>query len=589
MASALSDQSICPDLLASIDNFDVALLDAYSRFRQPAPQPSLPSGLPAMKLSFLSHFTATSGFASSFDCGNSLQRAQIMKKLTPRPIQLPPSPTKSPEMTGCHIEDGRYEATATCIDKHNTSRPGVTSCCWSCHPLYLKSEEIVQGIRKTVEATNMESWTPTMEQECRQFFSPPQIERLVVAFFALWYPNVPIFHRPSFITAHKPAPVVAALALVGATLTSNESEYLGAKRWIDIVEEYVFSDPCLCTDPLPSCTKPTFELMLTLSPRLDAIRAAYCVVLFMQWEGDGVQSSRARSMRYPKVIASTRSILAVDTIQHDPLPTYLEEGQPFMNWKRFTLTEEYIRALLYVFLLDCAFKMFNNCSPRMLSSELNIGLTCPEICFQVANVEEWRRHMRVWAASETGRAQPLVRDVLHFVVKPDLSLSEWTVLCEMGPLNFFALANGKYATLYPRGRDRGLICVLAFQNMIFHCHDPQAARKKAQIYPALAKMEITDKVAVLQGLRNWKRAWMCRRTVLGDYDIYQVGAGNSWQRVGFFRHGFEFWRLALIVYRNLEATGWLKWDTSFVDKSDMKDVHELITKFQNVNIGEYEL
>lgn len=82
---------------------------------------------------------------------------------------------------------------------------------------------------------------------------------------------------------------------------------------------------------------------------------------------------------------------------------------------------------------------------------------------------------------------------------------------------------------------------------------------------------------------------MCRQTILGDYDIYQVGAGNSWQRVGFFRHGFEFWRLALIVYRNLEATGWLKWETSFVDKSDMKDVHELITKFQNVNIGEYEL
>lgn len=444
----MAGQQICPDLLASIEHFDVALLDAYSRFVQPAPRPSLPSGLPTMKLSFLEHFTATSGFASSFDCGNSIQRAQIMKKLTSQPCQRSLSTTNTSKRADSTHQNGlllsEKDANGSCTETNEPHRLGSISCCWSCHPLYLKSEEIIQGIRQTVESLDAGSWTTSLEHECRQFFAPPQIERLVVAFFALWYPNVPVFHRPSFITAQKPAPLVAALALVGATLTSNEVEHFGALRWIDIIEEYVFSDPSLCADPVITCNKSAAEIMLTLEPRVDAIRAAYCVVLFLQWEGDETQSNRARIVRYPKVIASTRSILALGPIQHDLLSVYLEDRQPYMSWKRSTLKEECIRTLLYVFLLDCAFKMFNNFSPRMLSDELNIGLSCPEICFQVADVDEWRRHMEVWAASETGKARPLVREVLHFVVKADLSLSEWTILCEMGPLNFFSLANGMH-------------------------------------------------------------------------------------------------------------------------------------------------
>lgn len=77
--------------------------------------------------------------------------------------------------------------------------------------------------------------------------------------------------------------------------------------------------------------------------------------------------------------------------------------------------------------------------------------------------------------------------------------------------------------------------------------------------------------------------------MLGDFDVYQVGAGNAWRRVGFFRHCFEFWRFALMVYRQLESTGWLERFDSFMDKDDMSEVHDLITRFQNVNIGEFDL
>lgn len=44
-----------------------------------------------------------------------------------------------------------------------------------------------------------------------------------------------------------------------------------------------------------------------------------------------------------------------------------------------------------------------------------------------------------------------------------------------------------------------------------------------------------------------------------------------------------------MVYRQLESTGWLERFDSFMEKDDMTEVHDLIARFQNVNIGEFDL
>lgn len=410
--------------------------------------PSPANSLPSLQLLFLEHFTQTSGFASSFDCGNPIQRAQILRKLTAIPIRPPAIPYSDGNTTElleqdviCHAPSNGI-ACYDSVDAVEPHRPGSMSCCWSCHPLFQKSEQIVQGIRKVVLKRSKIEWTPEMEQECRHFFAPPQVEKFLVAFFALWYPNVPTFHKPGFVAAQKPATLVAALSLIGASLTSDDTERQGSWRWITDVEDFVFQDDAL-SDLRPGLCSLDESWIFRLEPRLDALRAAYSIVLFLQWEGNEEQRHRARHVRFPQAIAVARSILTLGPIRHNDLSQYLEPFHNFLNWKRFILKEEYVRTVLYVFLLDCAFKMFNNCSPRMTVDELNLGLTCPEVCFQASRIDEWKQYMDVWAASKTGKDRPIFRDVVSFICKEELSIDEWNILCEMSSLNFFSLANGK--------------------------------------------------------------------------------------------------------------------------------------------------
>lgn len=60
------------------------------------------------------------------------------------------------------------------------------------------------------------------------------------------------------------------------------------------------------------------------------------------------------------------------------------------------------------------------------------------------------------------------------------------------------------------------------------------------------------------------------------------------------RYGIEYWRLALIIFRQSElarggeVSGNPHVYTEF-DETNMNQVHDLITKFQDVNLGEFDL
>src|SRR5689334_22679167 len=89
------------------------------------------------------------------------------------------------------------------------------------------------------------------------------------------------------------------------------------------------------------------------------------------------------------------------------------------NWHDFVAREELIRyklstlpslfvadgvdisTLIYIFLMDTAFVMFNNLPPRMAVKELKMDLACPEPCFQATTSAECFSQIQIWTASET--------------------------------------------------------------------------------------------------------------------------------------------------------------------------------------------
>ncbi|KAF7528035.1 hypothetical protein G7054_g10277 [Neopestalotiopsis clavispora] len=419
------------------------------------------SGNGSSKLAFLARFTSTDGMASSFDCGNSTQRKKILLRLLEArntgkisqagaqcdltfhapllnldpdvdPIEFSSDPPGSNTSRGFEFVDSQekgWQATS----KSQT--------------LYHKTYEIVAAIRQVSQKKNLKSsmrptWSSTREVLCYHFFSPDNLERFLLAFWSMWYPNWPVFHKPTFVAAQKPASLLAVMCLIGAFLTSETSDRDQASMWVSEVEEWVFNNDSF-GDGNVQQTSDEFELV-EIETRLDALRAAYGLVLILNWEGSQEDKNRARRIRFSQVIASARSI-GFQAARHGDLGKYLQSHESLQSWRLFIVREELIRNFLYVFMLDCAFIIFNNCAPRMAIFELQFSLACPEVCFQADTLERWLDCTTVWSCSLIGQRQPLLCEAIEILTMAELSKQYWHVLRQMSSLNYFAVANGKSA------------------------------------------------------------------------------------------------------------------------------------------------
>jgi Fungal specific transcription factor domain len=208
----------------------------------------------------------------------------------------------------------------------------------------------------------------------------------------MWYPNWPVFHKPTFDEIHAPAELLAGMAIIGACMTQNPLDRTSATVWFEAVENWVFEgidfdEDSISTDPN------------SIEKRLNTVRAAYCVLLFLTWEGSKQSKLRARQLRFPQVVILARSLLSTCGANQVDLQKYISSGgHPELSWRRFVFCEELIRTLVYVFLLDCAFVIFNNTPPRMvLLQDVRLELPCPEALFQAADAESWLCKIhRVW-------------------------------------------------------------------------------------------------------------------------------------------------------------------------------------------------
>lgn len=75
-----------------------------------------------------------------------------------------------------------------------------------------------------------------------------------------------------------------------------------AKAWFNCVEEMVFSDDDLCSEPL--YTWDTGMLIpATQRRKVQALQAAYIVCLYQNWEGTDTSKRRIRRFRYSTVVS----------------------------------------------------------------------------------------------------------------------------------------------------------------------------------------------------------------------------------------------------------------------------------------------
>lgn len=171
--------------------------------------------------------------------------------------------------------------------------------------LGIKTTEIVDTIKRlasrmTPSVKHWTGWSTEVETSCFNFFSPDNLRTFLELYWFAWYPNTPVIHKPTFDPLQTPATLLAAMAIVGACHSNDQNDRNEAQRWFNAVEEMVFND------------RYALDLMrgsysTSISPIenkrcVQAIQAAYAVVVYQNWDGNTASKRRMRHLRFGAVV-----------------------------------------------------------------------------------------------------------------------------------------------------------------------------------------------------------------------------------------------------------------------------------------------
>jgi hypothetical protein len=234
--------------------------------------------------------------------------------------------------------------------------------------------------------------------------------------------------------------LIAALSLIGAFLSPDRKHHDQAITWLETVENWIFQDPDFNEDSVAQRDDDGQDS--EVRQRLDILQAAYGILLLMNWEGSTKIRLRARRTRFTDIVLVSRTLypFAIPGTSEEAsfTPRSLHD-----HWISFGLREEIIRTLLYTFLLDSAFVIFYDMSPRMVINELQFGLAAADEHFNAPDAETWFMCTQAAAQRSLACSQITLSQSITMIMSEDFGTSRWEVFETISPLNLFAIASGK--------------------------------------------------------------------------------------------------------------------------------------------------
>lgn len=248
------------------------------------------------------------------------------------------------------------------------------------------------------------------------------------------------------------------------------------------------------------------------------------------------------------------------------------------------------RTLIYVFLLDSAFVMFNNLPPRMAAAEMRLSLACPEECFQADNLPDSFLRLKQWYSSANTSATLSLSAALETLCQKELDDKICRVFATVGILNMFTMVSGENLEdrqgygLLQGGANR----LLAMHSLLFQ-QTQTSFGHEPQLTP------------IRNALSNWIRIWhMMSPGATFTMNRSSSSAQDLWKRTGFMRHAAEFYLLAKIMVEHVElcqrdrtsaqgrssllASAPKPYGFEKYDETSMQQVNDLIVSFNSVNI-----
>ncbi|EWG41282.1 hypothetical protein FVEG_03422 [Fusarium verticillioides 7600] len=381
---------------------------------------------PRIRLRFLARLTSSHGLANSFNCDDIFARRKTHSGLLQYGSQ--------PYLESVAIPGNPVASPWAILGQRTQPQQGPTGQ----HSLANTCEQIVTGIFHAMSQASELNWPNSRKSSCSRFFSPRNIDLFLTLFFQIWHPNWPVFHRPTFDPTAKPPKLIAALSLIGASLSPDRKHHDQAIIWLETVEKWIFQDPDFSEDSIAQTDDGGQDSQVR--QRLDILQAAYGILLLMNWEGDTKMRLRARRTRFTDIVFVSRTLypFAIPGTSEEACfaPRSLHD-----HWISFGLREELIRTLLYTFLLDSAFVIFYDMSPRMVINELQFGLAAADEYFNAPDAETWFMCTQAAAQRSLACSQITLSQSITMIMSEDFGTSRWDVFETISPLNLFAIAS----------------------------------------------------------------------------------------------------------------------------------------------------
>lgn len=175
------------------------------------------------------------------------------------------------------------------------------------HALLPKTIEIVSNIQSTttttdttITASSIPSWTTETHNAATHFFSPANIHRFLTFFWAVWYPNCPIVHRPFFDPSTASPALLAVIVIIGACLSPDEEDGRMARKWMDAVEVMTFRQEWFGENKVDVPRIDDHEKKW--KSRLECIQTAYLVCSLQKREGSVEAQGRVRRYRHAMMV-----------------------------------------------------------------------------------------------------------------------------------------------------------------------------------------------------------------------------------------------------------------------------------------------
>ncbi|KAL4878789.1 hypothetical protein BJY04DRAFT_229656 [Aspergillus karnatakaensis] len=270
------------------------------------------------------------------------------------------------------------------------------------------------------------------------FFAPENVTHYLCLFWTRWYSHCPIIHKATFSLNDCSPLLLAAMALIGACMSSIVSDQQAAKGLLDAVEELTFIHPMF--SETTSSGGPQ-EHLLQNRENIQTLQAACFICLLQKWEGSAAAKLRMQRHRFTAFVAITRA-MGLSQAMHPPINLESDLGDE--AWKEYILRAEMIRTFNHVFLLDSAFVIFHNSVPRMVLQEMTCDLTCPEDAFQAASAEEFTKRMRQHHRDRPALLTDCVRELCAETSDPEVLAR----LHHESALNLFTIATAIHGLIF---------------------------------------------------------------------------------------------------------------------------------------------